>query len=181
MKSALIFLIKTLADLYLLTFLLRFIMQWVRTSHYNPFAQFVLKVTSPLVVPARRLLPSVAGLDTPTLVVLILLEVLVTFVLLLLAGISLPLPVLLLYSLLRLIALALWFYTGALFIYVLLSWFGDRGGNPMAELLGDLVEPLLRPARRLLPPIGGLDLSPLIVILLLQAALIALPLPAYLR
>jgi YggT family protein len=181
MQSALIFLVKTLADLYLLTFLLRFIMQWVRASYYNPLAQFVLKVTSPLVVPARRLLPSVGGLDTPTLAVLVVLEIAVTFVLLRLSGVSLPLPVLLLYSLLRLIALALWFYTVALFIYVLLSWFGDRGINPMAALLGELVEPLLRPARRLLPPIGGLDLSPLIVILLLQAALIALPLPGYLR
>jgi YggT family protein len=181
MQSALIFLVKTLADLYLLTFLLRFIMQWVRASYYNPLAQFVLKVTSPLVVPARRVLPSLGGLDTPTLAVLILLEIVVTFVLLRLAGISLPVPVLLLYSLLRLIALALWFYTVALFIYVLLSWFGDRGMNPMAALLGELIEPLLRPARRLLPPIGGLDLSALVVILLLQAALIALPLPGYLR
>jgi YggT family protein len=181
MQSALIFLVKTLADLYLLTFLLRFIMQWVRASYYNPLAQFVLKVTSPLVVPARRVLPSLGGLDTPTLAVLILLEIVVTFVLLRLAGISLPVPVLLLYSFLRLIALALWFYTVALFIYVLLSWFGDRGVNPMAALLGELIEPLLRPARRLLPPIGGLDLSALVVILLLQAAIIALPLPAYLR
>lgn len=181
MQSALIFLIKTLADLYLLTFLLRFIMQWVRASYYNPLAQFVLKVTSPLVVPARRVLPSVGGLDTPTLAVLIVLEIVVTFVLLRLAGISLPIPVLLLYSLLRLIALALWFYTVALFIYVLLSWFGERGMNPMAALLGELVEPLLRPARRLIPPIGGLDLSALVVILLLQAAMIALPLPGYLR
>lgn len=181
MQSALIFLVKTLADLYLLTFLLRFIMQWVRASYYNPLAQFVLKVTSPLVVPARRVLPSVGGLDTPTLAVLIVLEIVVTFVLLRLAGISLPIPVLLLYSLLRLIALALWFYTVALFIYVLLSWFGERGMNPMAALLGELVEPLLRPARRLIPPIGGLDLSALVVILLLQAAMIALPLPGYLR
>jgi YggT family protein len=74
-----------------------------------------------------------------------------------------------------------WFYTVALFIYVILSWFGDRGQNPMGALLGELVEPVLRPARRLLPPIGGLDLSPLIVILLLQAGMIALPLPTYLR
>jgi YggT family protein len=181
MQSALIFLIKTLADLYLLTFLLRFIMQWVRASYYNPLAQFVLKVTSPLVVPARRVLPSVGGLDTPTLAVLIVLEIVVTFVLLRVGGISLPIPVLLLYSLLRLIALTLWFYTVALFIYVLLSWFGDRGMNPMAALLGELIEPLLRPARRLIPPIGGLDLSALVVILLLQAAMIALPLPGYLR
>jgi YggT family protein len=181
MQSALIFLIKTLADLYLLTFLLRFIMQWVRASYYNPLAQFVLKVTSPLVVPARRVLPSVGGLDTPTLAVLIVLEIVVTFVLLRVGGISLPIPALLLYSLLRLIALTLWFYTVALFIYVLLSWFGDRGMNPMAALLGELIEPLLRPARRLIPPIGGLDLSALVVILLLQAAMIALPLPGYLR
>ena len=140
MQSALIFLVKTLADLYLLTFLLRFIMQWVRASYYNPLAQFVLKVTSPLVVPARRILPSVGGLDTPTLAVLFVLEILVTFVLLRLGGISLPLPVLLLYALLRLIALTLWFYTVALFIYVLLSWFGDRGMNPMAVLLGELID-----------------------------------------
>jgi YggT family protein len=180
MQSALIFLFKTLADLYLLTFLLRFIMQWVRASHYNPFSQFVFKVTNPLVVPARRVLPSVAGLDTPTLVVLIALEIVVTFLLLRLAGLSLPILQLLAYSLLRLVALAVWFYTVALFIYVVLSWFGDRGANPMTVLLGDLVEPILRPARRLLPPIGGLDLSPLIVILLLQAIMIALPFPQYL-
>ena len=179
MLSALIFLITTLADLYMLTFLLRFIMQWVRASHYNPLSQFVFKVTSPLVMPARRMLPSVGGLDTPTLAVLILLEIVVTFLLLRLSGISLPVPQLLLYSLLRLIALAVWFYTGALFVYVLLSWFGDRGSNPMAALLGELVEPLLRPVRRLVPPIGGLDLSPLIVILLLQFAMRVLPLRFY--
>jgi YggT family protein len=181
MQSALIFLIKTVADLYLLTFLLRFIMQWVRAGYDNPLAQFVYKVTSPLVVPARRVLPSIGGVDTPTLAVLVVLEIAVTFVLLRLVGLSLPVPELLLYSLLRLIALTLWFYTGAIIVYAVLSWFGNRGMNPIAALLGDLVEPVLRPARRLLPPIGGLDLSPLIVILLLQAASIALPLPAYLR
>lgn len=181
MQSALIFLVKTLTDLYLLTFLLRFIMQWVRASYYNPFAQFVLKVTSPLVVPARRVLPSVAGLDTPTLAVLVVLEIVATWLLLRLMGLSLPIADLLLYSVLRLVALTIWFYTVALFIYVLLSWFGDRGMNPMAALLGQILEPLLRPFRRLLPAIGGLDLTPLVVILLLQAAAIALPLPGYLR
>jgi YggT family protein len=181
MQGALIFLFKTLADLYLLTLLLRFIMQWVRAGYHNPLSQFVFKVTNPLVVPARRVLPSIAGLDAPTLVVLFLLEIGVTFLLLRLYGASTTVPVLLLYSLLRLIALTLWFYTGALIVYVILSWFGNRGINPIAELLGDLVEPILRPARRLLPPIGGLDLSPLIVILLLQAAMIALPLPLELR
>jgi len=181
MQSALIFLVKTLTDLYLLTFLLRFIMQWVRANYYNPLAQFILKVTNPFVVPARRVLPSVAGLDTPTLVVLLVLEIAATWLLLRLMGLIVPVPDLLLWSLLRLVALTVWFYTIALFIYVLLSWFGDRGMNPMSALLGQIVEPVLRPVRRLLPPIGGLDLSPLVVILLLQAAQIALPLPNFLR
>ena len=191
MLDALIFLLRTFADLYLLTFLLRFILQWARANHYNPLSQVVFKVTNPLVVPARRLLPSVAGLDIPTLVVLIVLEVVVTFVLLRLVGLSLPIPRLLFYSLLRLISLVLWFYVGALIIYAVLSWFAQPSRNPMAMLLGQLVEPLLRPARRMLPPIGGFDLSVLLVIVLLQAttiivsslkaATIASPvLPAYL-
>jgi|KBSSwiStaDraftv2_1062776.scaffolds.fasta_scaffold606031_2 YggT family protein len=191
MLDALIFLLRTFADLYLLTFLLRFILQWARANHYNPLSQVVFKVTNPLVVPARRLLPSVAGLDIPTLVVLIVLEIVVTFVLLRLVDLSLPIPRLLFYSLLRLISLVLWFYVGALIIYAVLSWFAQPSRNPMAMLLGQLVEPLLRPARRMLPPIGGFDLSVLLVIVLLQAttiivsslkaATIASPvLPAYL-
>jgi len=181
MQSALIFLFKTLTDLYLLTFLLRFILQWVRASYYNPLSQFVLKVTSPLVVPARRVLPSIAGFDVPTLVVLILLQSLTTWLLTLLAGTSPGPTAFALYVLLRLIALTLWFYAMALLVYVLLSWFGGRGANPMGVVLGEIVEPVLRPVRRLLPPIGGLDLSPLLVMLLLQAILMALELPWYLR
>ena len=192
MLDALIFLFRTLADLFLLTFLLRFIMQWVRANHYNPLSQVVFKVTNPLVVPARRLLPSVAGLDVPTLVVLFVLEVVVTFVLLRLASLS-PTAIgvfaasslnvldVLFYSVLRLISLTLLLYIGATFIYVLLSWFGDRGRNPMAALLGDLVEPVLRPVRRVLPPVSGLDIAPLIVTVLLYAIRMALPLPYFLR
>jgi YggT family protein len=191
MLDALTFLVRTVADLYLLTFLLRFIMQWARTNYYNPLSQLVFKVTNPLVVPARRLLPSVAGLDVPTLIVLVVLEIVVTFVLLRLTGFSLPIPRLLFYSLLRLISLTLWFYIGALIIYAVLSWFGGPTRNPMAVLLGELVEPVLRPARRMLPPIGGFDLSVFLVIVLLEAtniivsslkaATIASPiLPAYL-
>jgi YggT family protein len=181
MQDALLFLFKALTNIYLLAFLLRFIMQTVRAGYNNPLAEVVFRVTSPLVVPARRILPSVAGLDTPTLAVLIVLEVIVTLLLLWLLNIALSPPVVLLYSLLRLILLTLWFYTGAIIVYAILSWFGNRGINPIAILLGNLVEPVLRPARRLLPPISGFDLSPLIVILLLQAAMLALPLPYLLR
>jgi YggT family protein len=192
MLDALIFLFRTLADLFLLTFLLRFIMQWVRANHYNPLSQVVFKVTNPLVVPARRLLPSVAGLDAPTLAVLFMLELVVTFVLLRIAALSptaagdfaassLNVLDVLFYSFLRLISLTLLLYLGATFIYVLLSWFGDRGRNPMGALLGDLVEPVLRPVRRVLPPVSGLDIAPLIVTVVLYAIRMALPLPYFLR
>lgn len=181
MLNALLFVIKTLADLYLLTFLLRFLMQWLRADYYNPLAQFVVTVTNPLVVPARRIIPSAAGLDLATLVVLIGLEALMTWGLATLVGVTLSASTFVLYVALRVVSLTLWFYLLAIFVYVILSWIGQRQYNPIGALLGQLVEPLLAPARRLVPAIGGLDLSPLLVLILLQAVVIALPLPPFLR
>jgi len=183
MQNSLLFLIKTVSDLYLLTYLLRFILQWVRADYYNPLAQFVLRVTNPLVVPARRLLPSAGGIDLPTLVVLIVLQALTTWLLVALASLAAPIPIawFALYVVLRLISLTLWFYLVAILIYVILSWVGQRQYSPVGAVLGELVEPLLRPARRLLPPIAGLDLAPLLVLVLIQATIIALPLPWFLR
>src|SRR5690554_3783162 len=181
MQNSLIFLVKTLSDLYLLTYLLRFILQWVRADYYNPLAQFIVRITNPLVVPARRVLPAIGGIDAPTLVVLLLLEGVVTWVLIKLVGVSVPPGQFLYWVLLRLIMLTLWFYSIAILVYVILSWVGQSHGSPVAHLLGDVVEPALRPVRRLLPPIAGLDLSPLLVLILLQALIIALPLPFPLR
>jgi YggT family protein len=177
MQNSLLFLVQTIGDLYLSMYLLRFILQWVRADYYNPLAQFALKVTNPLVVPARRLLPSVGGIDLPTLVVLIALEALVTWLLIALSGIQVPITRFALYALLRLVSLTLWFYFVSIFLYVILSWVGQRQYNPIGAILGEIVEPVLRPARRIVPPIAGLDLAPLLVLILLQAAAIALPLP----
>jgi YggT family protein len=181
MQNALLFLIKTIADLYLLTYLLRFVLQWVRADYYNPLAQFVVKVTNPLVAPARRILPSVAGIDLPTLLVLLVLEALVTGALVALVGIAPTAAQFALFVFLRLVSLALWFYLVAIFVYVILSWVGSRQYSTVGAVLGQLVDPLLNPARRLLPPIAGLDLAPLVVLIVIQAIVIALPLPGYLR
>lgn len=182
MTSAFVYIFKALTNLYLLAFVLRFVLQWVRASYDNPLSQAVVRITNPLVVPARRLLPSVRGVDVPTLVVLFVLECLVMLALLAFIGASLPVPTFLLYVVLRLVMVTVWLYIGAIFIYVILSWFADpRSYNPMTRLLGDLVQPVLRPVARILPPIGGLDLAPLLVSILLIAVTIALPLPLYLR
>lgn len=177
---SLIFLVRTLGDLYLLTFLLRFIMQWVRADFYNPLAQFVVKATNPLVVPARRIIPSAGSADLATFVVLVILEAVLTWALLFLGSFSAPPGMFVYLVLLRLINLALWFYTVSIFVYVLMSWLAQAGYSPIGRMLAELNEPLLGPVRRLLPPIGGLDLSPLLVLILIQAVRVALPLPAYL-
>jgi YggT family protein len=182
--NALIFLVKTFTDLYLLMFLLRFIMQWVRADFYNPFAQVVVRITNPLVVPARRLLPSVGSIDAPLLILLILLEAVVTWLLLAIAFASAIPPVTAASFIelvaLRLVNLLLWFYTIAIVVYALLSWFG-QSYSPIGELLDDLVSPLLRPVRRLIPIVAGIDLSPAIVVILIIAARLALPLDPLLR
>jgi YggT family protein len=177
---SLIFLVRTLGDLYLLTFLLRFIMQWVRADFYNPLAQFVVKATNPLVVPARRIIPSAGGADLATLLVLVILQAMLTWTLLFLGSLSTPTSTFLLLVPLRLINLTLWFYTVSIFVYILMSWLSQSGYSPISRMLAELNEPLLGPVRRLLPPIGGLDLSPLLVLIFIQAIRLALPLPAYL-
>jgi YggT family protein len=183
MQGAFVYVFKALTNLYLLAFLLRFILQWIRASYDNPLSQAVVRITNPLVVPARRMLPSIRAVDVPTLVVLFVLECLVTGVLLaLIRAPFLPIPTFLFYVILRLVSLTLWLYIGAIFIYVLLSWFQDpRAYNPMTKLLHELLRPVLRPVSRILPPIGGLDLTPLLVSILLIALTIALPLPPVLR
>ncbi len=177
---SLIFLVRTLGDLYLLTFLLRFIMQWVRADFYNPLAQFVVKATNPLVIPVRRVVPAAGGADLATLLVLVILQAAVTWTLLFLASLSVTTSQFLLLVPLRLINLTLWFYTVSIFVYVLMSWFAQTGYSPISRMLAELNEPLLGPVRRLLPPIGGLDLSPLLVLIFIQAIRLGLPLPAYL-
>ena len=181
METALLFLVRTLFDLYLLTFLLRFILQWVRSDFYNPFAQFVLRITNPLIIPARRVIPAAGSVDLATLVVILLLQLAATYVLLLMVGLT-PDPLTLIrLAALRLVSLLLWLYFASILLYVILSWVAPGGYSPITAMLTALNAPLLGPVRRIVPPIGGLDLSPLIVLILLQALLIALPLPPFLR
>jgi YggT family protein len=177
MNNALIFLVKTLLDLYVLTFLLRVLLQWVRADFYNPLSQFIVRVTNPLVRPLRRVVPAVGRLDTATVLVILLLEIAATALLLAMAtGGALPGAGTLVYlAVLRSVVLLLRLYFVAILISVILSWVGRDARHPLVGMLNSLVEPVLGPVRRLLPTIGGLDLSPLVVLLFIQAALIAIP------
>jgi YggT family protein len=173
--SALVFLVQTLISLFLFAVLLRLLLQWVRADFRNPLAQALLQITNPAVVPLRRLLPAVYRLDTASVLLAVALVMLKVAVVPLLLGHGLP-PLLLWlwYSLKELISTVIWTYLVAIFMYALLSMLAQNNYSPVQPLLAALCEPVLRPVRRLIPAIGGLDLSPLWAIIALQALLILL-------
>ena len=166
MQQALLFLVRTLADLYILAFVLRFVFQLIRIDYDNP-----------LVVPARRMLPSIRRVDLPTLIVIVALECVATLLLLLIVRYVPTAPQFLAMVVLRLVGLVIWFYIVTLFVYVALGWFAAGTYHPMLSTLSGIVAPVLRPVRRILPPIGGMDLSAILVTILLIAIRIALPQP----
>jgi YggT family protein len=172
--NALIFLIESFARLYILAFLLRLLLQVARADFYSPIPQFIVEVTNPLVVPARRVIPSVRRFDLPTLVVLVVLQLVVVLVVSALRGFQVPFGLLLWTVIFSLLELTVWTYLICIFVYVILSWFGQTRFHPIGTFLGQLIEPVLRSARRLLPPLSGIDISPLIVGIVLWAALILL-------
>lgn len=174
MTQALYFLVKTLAQLYLLLLLLRFWLPWLRADFRNPIAQGILRFTSPLVVPLRRFLPAIGRLDTATILVAFVIQFVVVLVLLAIVRRSVPTPVVAVVSLIELAILSLNLFFFATLIRIILSWVAPGNYNPITALLTTLSEPVLRPFRRIIPSVGGLDISPIFAILLLQAAVIFL-------
>ena len=161
--EALIYIVQTLGSLYLLIVLLRFILQLVRADFYNPLSQFVVRATQPLLKPLRRLIPGLAGLDIASLVLAIGVQLLLMIVTLLLMGIDVGghLAQLLVWSLIGVTSLFLKVFFFALIISVILSWVAPGSYNPGAQLVNQICEPLLAPFRKLLPNLGGLDISPI--------------------
>jgi YggT family protein len=172
--DALIFILDAVLTLVVIAFLLRLLLPLVRADLRNPVGQAVLRVTNPLVMPLRRLLGSAGRIDLASLVALLLVQFAGTAVMVLVAGGSLaPFP-LLVRAVRDLTQTVLQFYFVAVLLYALLSWVGPAGHGPAAHLLGRLCEPLLAPVRRIVPPLGGLDLSALFVLIGLQALQILL-------
>ena len=161
--EALIYIIQTLGSLYLLIVLLRFILQLVRADFYNPLSQFIVKATQPLLTPLRRIIPGFAGLDLASLVLAILVQLLLMIVTLTLMGINVGgvIPQLLVWSVIGVTSLFLKVFFFALIISVILSWVAPGSYNPGAQLVNQICEPLLAPFRKLLPNLGGLDISPI--------------------
>jgi YggT family protein len=175
LNDAAIFIIKTLGSLYLLIVLLRFILQLVRANFYNPLCQFIVKATQPLLKPLRRVIPSMFGLDMSSLVLALIVQMVLIAVILLLKGFEVDLLLLVPWALIAVFSLFLSVLFYAMIISVILSWVAPGSHNPGAELVQQITEPVLAPFRRIIPNLGGLDISPIfafIAIQLLQSWLI---------
>ena len=173
-NNALTFLITTLVDLYVTAVLLRLLLQWVRADFYNPVCQFLVRITNPVLVPLRRVIPSIGRLDTASVVLMLGLEFIVTWIVVQLGPVAFTISQILLFSAMKLLGTLLWTWFFLIIAMVILSWVGRGARHPVVPLVYQLTEPLLRPVRRVIPPIAGIDLSPLIVLIAIRFLLVLL-------
>ena len=149
-----IYLVKTLSNLYIMLVLLRFLLQVARADFYNPLSQFIVKATNPLLSPLRRIIPGLKGLDLAALVLAFLLQFAVIAGLLLLTGYQGAWLYPALWAVLALISLVLNFYFIALLVSIVASWVAPMSYHPALVMIRQLVEPMMSPLRRLNPSNG---------------------------
>ncbi len=181
MISALTFIIQAFAQLYLLVLLLRLWLPWFRADFRNPIAQAILRLTSPLVVPVRRVVPPIGRLDTATVIIALGIQYLTILVLLALHKVSAGIGPIALTAVIDLVLLSIRLFIFAIIISIVLSWVAPHTHNPATAFIRTISEPLLRPFRRFAPSMGGIDISPVFAIILLGALSVLLvelkPLP----
>ena len=168
-------LIQTFVTLYLTIVLLRFLLQLVRADFYNPVSQALVKATAPVLKPLRRIIPGLFGIDIAGLVLAIVVQMLGMVLMLLINGYGLLNPLyMLVWSVLGCIGVVIYIFYAAIIVSIIVSWVAPGTYNPIVLLLHQLTEPVMAPFRRILPPLGGLDLSPIFVFLLLNVLQIIL-------
>jgi YggT family protein len=174
-NEILVYLLQTLLSLYLVVMLLRFLLQLVRADFYNPISQFLVRVTNPLVLPVRKVMPVFGGIDTASLALTLLLQLLGIAAILALNGVGIPpLPLLLVWSVLGVLGLLVNIYFFALLAMIILSWVAPGSRHPAIYIFYQITEPIMAPLRKILPPMGGLDFSPILVFVLINVIQIIL-------
>ena len=172
--GALNYLVSTIIDLYIAAIMLRLLLQWVRADFYNPLCQFLVKATNPVLVPTRRIIPSIGKLDTASVVVMLLLELIQLVIINQLSQAGFDLQFMLLFALRKLVVTLLMTYFVLIIARVIVSWIGSQSRHPLIPLIYQLTEPVLRPFSKLIPPISGVDLSPLFALIALRFLLLLL-------
>ena len=168
LSGAAIFVVQTLVSLYLVIVLLRFVLQLVKADFYNPLSQFAVRATQPLLKPLRRIIPSIGGLDTSSLLLSVAIQaLLMAFVMMFVPENYSPLQVVI-WAIIGVTSLFLKIFWVAMIVMVIVSWVAPNSHNPAAELAYQISEPVLAPFRKLIPNLGGLDISPIFAFLAIQ-------------
>ena len=174
-----IYIIRTIVGLVTYLLLVRFLMQASRANYYNPICQGILKATNLLTKPLAAIIPSSKRFDGPTLIAALLVQAIGISIIMGLAGYGALSPIYFIWSAVALANTLLNIYFFVLLGFVILSWIAPFSNQPAAELIQDLAEPICEPARRIIPPLGGLDFSIILVFIglnLLQNFLLVVPL-----
>jgi len=161
-------LVNALAGFFLFVVLLRFVLQAARADFYNPISQFVVKASNPFIVPLRKIIPGLGGLDWSAIVLMIIVQIIAISLSLLIAGYGLPWASIATWALLGTSGLFLKLYFWGLLIMVIASWLAPQSYNPALLLLRQIMEPVMAPIRKLLPDMGGFDISPIILFLVIN-------------
>ncbi|EXJ16060.1 YggT family protein [Imhoffiella purpurea] len=161
----LVFLVQTLFGLYTAVVALRFLLQWVRADFYNPISQFVVKITSPVLRPLRRFIPGYGGLDLAALLLVWLLIAVEYGLIAMIAGLDRSPLGAFGWAIPGVVELFINIFLFSVLIRVILSWVNPDPYNPAVALLDRITDPVMRPAQRLIRPIGGIDLSPMLVMI----------------
>lgn len=172
--GAAIYLISTITDLYIAAILLRLLLQWVKADFYNPLSQFLVKVTNPVLVPARRVIPSIGPLDTASVVVMFILELAQLTIISQISQSNFGLTFILIFAVKKLVFALLMTYFVLIIARVIVSWIANQSRHPIIPLIYQLTNPVLRPFSKILPPMGGFDLSPLFALIALRFLLLLL-------
>ena len=173
-SNAGLFLINTVVNLYLFILSVRLILAWSRANYFNPITRFIITVTQPVINPLRRVIPNIKNLETATLVFMVVVEVL-KFLLLSFLFFSIPIVTLIILSLLDTIKVILSTFFYAILVQAILSWVQvSYTASPVVEVLERLTSPILRPLRRIIPPIGGIDITPIPALIGLQLLMMLL-------
>ena len=171
LQNATDFLLQAVIAFALYLVLLRFWMQWVRADFRNPLGQVVISATNPLVIPLRKILPAIGTIDTATVALAFMIALIKIAAYVMLRNMSIPPLYYLSMGLGVIIQYSIYLLLAAIFIQIIASWISPTSYHPIVSIARAVADPILAPARRLIPPLGGLDLSPILVILFLQFSL----------
>ena len=171
------FLTETILGLLLYVVLIRFWMQWVKADFRNQIGQFVITITNPIIIPLRKVVPSVGYVDTATVVLALIIAFCKFYLLFNIRAYSPSLLSLASIALGEVIQCSIYIFIGSIFIQIIASWLSPHGYNPIVSVSRDIAEPIMAPARKIIPPIAGIDLSPILVLLFLRFTIVLIVVP----